>query len=212
METDYATVVDPGSLMSTGIPMLIHLFFVALEIAVALHFLVHGVMLLRAGDPTPSWGRLGMLTPTGTWSAHRLGGTHVVLGVAILLPLGFGAPTALSAVALVAGVVVLWRLGGSASAAGRTARRAVIAASGLVFGFLLFEGEDPARQMRELVTKAVRSRDHELGWQLAHDVDSPKVGDLAPDFELQDPAGEKAVRLSSFRGKRPVALVFGSYT
>jgi len=43
-------------------------------------------------------------------------------------------------------------------------------------------------------------------------VSAPKVGDLAPDFELQDPSGETAVRLSDFRGTRPVALVFGSYT
>lgn len=55
----------------------------------------------------------------------------------------------------------------------------------------------------------------------------PKVGDAAPDFELprlqalpkQDAATTKppaaaadTVKLSSFAGKRPVALIFGSYT
>lgn len=39
-----------------------------------------------------------------------------------------------------------------------------------------------------------------------------KVGDLAPDFELNVRGGERKVRLSSFRGRKPVALVFGSYT
>lgn len=47
-----------------------------------------------------------------------------------------------------------------------------------------------------------------------------KVGDAAPDFELKRlPAeGEKKadppeqVKLSSFQGKRPVVLIFGSYT
>ncbi len=48
--------------------------------------------------------------------------------------------------------------------------------------------------------------------QLESDPRSPKVGDLAPDSELQDPEGVTRVRLSDFRGKRPVALVFGSYT
>ena len=38
------------------------------------------------------------------------------------------------------------------------------------------------------------------------------VGDHAPDFELQGPSGVTRVRLSDFRGERPVALVFGSYT
>jgi len=39
-----------------------------------------------------------------------------------------------------------------------------------------------------------------------------KVGDLAPDFDLTVRGGEQKVRLSSFRGRKPVALVFGSYT
>lgn len=38
------------------------------------------------------------------------------------------------------------------------------------------------------------------------------VGDAAPDFELQRVDGSTPVRLSSFRGNQPVALVFGSYT
>ena len=58
---------------------------------------------------------------------------------------------------------------------------------------------------------------------------APKAGSKAPDFELEvvadvaklghaeQPKAEKPkkpelVRLSSFRGKRPVALIFGSYT
>ena len=52
-------------------------------------------------------------------------------------------------------------------------------------------------------------RTHELDWQLTNDARSPKVGDLAPDFELADPTGTKTARLSEFRGRRPVALIFG---
>jgi hypothetical protein len=37
-------------------------------------------------------------------------------------------------------------------------------------------------------------------------------GDEAPDFELERTGHGERVRLSSFRGKRPVVLVFGSYT
>ena len=40
----------------------------------------------------------------------------------------------------------------------------------------------------------------------------PKVGEPAPDFMLKTPDGKRSVQLSSFRGKRPVVLVFGSYT
>ncbi len=39
-----------------------------------------------------------------------------------------------------------------------------------------------------------------------------KPGDTAPDFNLKKLRSETRVRLSGFRGSRPVALVFGSYT
>ena len=39
-----------------------------------------------------------------------------------------------------------------------------------------------------------------------------KVGDMAPDFELKVMHKETRVALSGFRNRRPVALVFGSYT
>jgi hypothetical protein len=38
------------------------------------------------------------------------------------------------------------------------------------------------------------------------------VGDRAPDFRLPTLDRKSAVQLSSFRGDRPVVLVFGSYT
>jgi hypothetical protein len=49
-------------------------------------------------------------------------------------------------------------------------------------------------------------------WQEKYDQLAPKVGDIAPDFLLYDVNGENPVRLSDFRGRRPVALIFGSYT
>jgi len=39
-----------------------------------------------------------------------------------------------------------------------------------------------------------------------------KVGDPAPDFDLEVPDKKTVVKLSSFKGQRPVVLVFGSHT
>lgn len=39
-----------------------------------------------------------------------------------------------------------------------------------------------------------------------------RVGDRAPDFALRSHDSADRVSLSSFRGHRPVVLVFGSYT
>ena len=52
----------------------------------------------------------------------------------------------------------------------------------------------------------------EKAWQRKYDANAPRVGDLASDFELTDASGQHQVRLSDFRGQKPVALVFGSFT
>ena len=40
----------------------------------------------------------------------------------------------------------------------------------------------------------------------------PKEGEVPPNFNLQRMGSEERVELSSFKSKKPVALVFGSYT
>ena len=47
---------------------------------------------------------------------------------------------------------------------------------------------------------------------LARDETGPRVGEAAPDFSLKRLGSEERVRLSDYRGQRPVALAFGSYT
>ena len=42
--------------------------------------------------------------------------------------------------------------------------------------------------------------------------DTLRVGDVAPDFKLKSKDGSREVQLASFKGKRPVVLVFGSFT
>jgi hypothetical protein len=41
---------------------------------------------------------------------------------------------------------------------------------------------------------------------------APRAGELAPDFTLTDSSGTGTITLSEFRCKKPVALVFGSFT
>jgi tetratricopeptide (TPR) repeat protein len=56
------------------------------------------------------------------------------------------------------------------------------------------------------------SHDRELAERLRQNVPGPKRSDPAPDFTLPDAATGKQVSLSSFHGKSPVVLIFGSYT
>jgi hypothetical protein len=48
----------------------------------------------------------------------------------------------------------------------------------------------------------------EIGWS----GEGPKVGQAAPEFALETLGGKQTVALADFRGKKPVVLVFGSFT
>jgi hypothetical protein len=58
----------------------------------------------------------------------------------------------------------------------------------------------------------LKTRQEATSWQKKFDALAPKVGDLAPDIQLLDVNGDNPVRLSETRGRKPVALVFGSFT
>ncbi|HDN05082.1 MAG TPA: hypothetical protein ENF27_04015 [Chloroflexi bacterium] len=58
----------------------------------------------------------------------------------------------------------------------------------------------------------IKNRQEATTWQRKYDSGAPRLGDSAPDFELRDIQGEDPIRLSSFRGDKPVALIFGSFT
>ncbi len=48
--------------------------------------------------------------------------------------------------------------------------------------------------------------------EMGHGEGKLTPGDRAPDFDLRKVKSDDRIRLSSFQGKKPVALVFGSYT
>ena len=60
--------------------------------------------------------------------------------------------------------------------------------------------------------KATKYREKSKIWHEKHAHLTPKVGEPAPDFSLCDTNGELPIQLSDFKGKKPVALVFGSFT
>ena len=60
--------------------------------------------------------------------------------------------------------------------------------------------------------KAYKARKEVKKWRDQYVPVAPKLGDVAPDFELHDASGSKVIRLSDYVNKQPVALIFGSYT
>ena len=60
--------------------------------------------------------------------------------------------------------------------------------------------------------KTLKYQKKHRDWQRQYDATAPKAGDNALDFELCDVRGENPVKLSDFRGKKSVVLIFGSFT
>jgi hypothetical protein len=58
----------------------------------------------------------------------------------------------------------------------------------------------------------VRDQAHGRGLMQARSANVPKVGQSAPAFALSTADGKQTIRLSDYRGKRPVVLIFGSLT
>jgi hypothetical protein len=83
----------------------------------------------------------------------------------------------------------------------RAAVLAVLAVVGVSIGRA--EAEQRGRAVRQSTPAAAQGQQLREG--------ALKPGDLAPDFTLEA-LGGGPITLSLFRGRQPVALVFGSYT
>lgn len=101
---------------------------------------------------------------------------------------------------------------------GRRVRRLIL---GLLAAYILFLGgmfwvmsrppEKFGAIMRHFPMPALLVVPFETMWNVARG-GTLHVGEAAPDFTLPTADKKSEVRLSSFRGRVPVVLVFGSYT
>lgn len=74
-------------------------------------------------------------------------------------------------------------------------------------------GQMPAREMLEAVGDGLTDVARQAMEAVAQrDEMGPHAGDVPPNFNLKLMGSENRVRLSSFKGQKPVALIFGSYT
>ena len=68
------------------------------------------------------------------------------------------------------------------------------------------------RELYDDLKFMINYRNKKMKEQKALNAGAPQAGDVAPDFTLADISGTETITLSDFRGKKPVALVFGSFT
>ena len=216
MDPSYETVVEVSGLLWTMVAYLIHGAVVFAQVSLACFLVASGAHGMLGADRDGVWLRRLGATAVGEPNARVSGALRMLLGGSMFAPLVLGAPMVVSLLAsLGAFALLLWterQLPISSWPEGRFVRRSAIGFAAVASVFMMWEREDNLALASDVLLPAVEWRNEELGWQLERDPESPKVGNLAPDFELQSPDGETQVRLSDFRGKRPVALVFGSYT
>jgi len=216
MDPGYETIIDTQNLIWTMVVYLLHGAIVFFQASLACFLLATGVHNLFQPDLDRPWlRRLGTIIPGGS-KTQLSGGIRIVFGLLMLTPIALDAPAGISLVGTLGTLAFLIALERQVLAAdklrGRFIRRTAIGFAAISALFILWEGEDNLVLGADLLIHSMEWRNEEVAWQNSLDPKSPKVGDLAPDFELQDPEGNLRVRLSDFRGKRPVALVFGSYT
>jgi hypothetical protein len=212
MDPSYQNLLDPSQLLYTLVAYLIHGGAMTFHVAFAAFLIFSGVHGWLRGDSVGRWARRLGATPLSRLHAA----VRVALGIGLFGPVAVGAHVSVSALCAGAGLIALAiserTPQGAPIRAGHWARRGAFACGVAALAFLAWEREDNLALGAELIVNAASWRNEELDWQLATDPRAPKVGELAPDFELQNPDGQVQIRLSDFRGKRPVALVFGSYT
>jgi len=63
-----------------------------------------------------------------------------------------------------------------------------------------------------LLSTTIKHIRQEKAWQKNHNPKAPKKGALAPDFELLDCEGGSSFHLADYRHKKPVVLIFGSFS
>ncbi len=216
MDPSYETDVDTSDLLWTLLVYGLHGAITFFHTALACYLLASGVHGLFMPERDGTWIRRLGVVDIGTASARHFGALRLLLGLLLFAPLLLGAPVLVSLTAGIGAFILLLLvergIPETDRSQGRFVRVCALGFAAVASLFMIWEGEDNLALGSDLLLNAAEWRSEELNWQLSLDSKSPKVGDIAPDFELQDPEGNVRVRLSDFRGKRPVALVFGSYT
>ena len=195
-----------------------HAYLAFAQVVLGIYLMANGVILLWNVKQLGKWGpRLGLVTNERLGPNSLNGWLMLLTGTALILPI-LGLPYLLAAVACLVSLYWIKALAGGIGNAdrkktGSLARKGLMVSAVLVFGFTVWEGKDLVNAALNITYKAAYWQLEEVqGWQKENNPNVPKIGEMAPDFELTCATGTKTVRLSDFRSKRPVVLLFGSFT
>ncbi|MCP4750404.1 MAG: hypothetical protein GY866_05900 [Proteobacteria bacterium] len=215
--TNYATIMDNSSMGYVMAAYLVHLVLTVLQSGLVGLLILSGVVNIGWHNREVRLLRyLGLAVTVPEPKRAQYGLIKIGLGLLLLMPLVTGVSYVLSALAGIAALLFLIfqekMIQPEVKRPGIIMRHALMLVAVICTGFMFYEGADNLALGVDIMRKANKYRIQEMNWQLESDRQSPKVGDLAPDFELADTTGRHQIRLSDFRGRKPVALIFGAHT
>jgi hypothetical protein len=195
-----------------------HAYLGIAQILLCVYLVASGIVSLSSNNRSSKWaGRFGLVANKEGRKNNVQSWLMIGTGIAFLLPL-FGISYWVAVIACP--IAIYWILNMTTGLidpqekkVGNFTRKTLALSAVLLFGFTLWEGRDLVYAGYDINYKAIYWRNKEVTvWQHENNPNVPKVGTLAPDFELSDNTGRKSVRLSDFRGEKPVVLLFGSFT
>ena len=195
-----------------------HAYLAVAQILLCVYLVANGLVLLSSTEMLGKWaGRFGLVVNQEIRKNRSRIWLMIATGVAFILPL-FGVSYWVAVIACP--IAIYWILNMKTGLTdpkekkvGNIMRKGLALSAVLIFGFTIWEERDLVYAGYIVNYKTIYWRHKEVSvWQKENNPNVPKVGEMAPNFELSDVTGTKTVQLSDFRGKKPVVLLFGSFT
>jgi hypothetical protein len=200
-----------------GITYGTHAYLAIAQIVLCIFLIANGFLNLSSQGNLGKWAKRSgfVINPIERNKFRSL--LMFATGVSLILPL-FGASYWLAVIACPIAIYLILNLSKGLTdplekKTGNLMRKGLILSALLICGFTAWEERDLVYAGYLVNYKTIYWRHKEVSvWQQENNPNVPKIGEMAPDFELSDFTGEKTVRLSDFRGEKPVVLLFGSFT
>jgi hypothetical protein len=212
----YPEIMDPSTMNFFLYSIIIHSILVVLQAGLAGFLILSGILNIFLINPDIKLLRtLGLLPPIPEEKKNVHGSIRIILGVALLLPL-IGVPYGVSGIAaILAFIFMIYEHRNRQTQVknrGSLMRYAMMGLAFICSVSIFFDKADNLVAGKDFLFWGAFFRQEAIRIQIHGEKNTPKLGDLAPDFELSDPSGTKSIRLSDYRDKKPVVLVFGSFT
>lgn len=195
-----------------------HAYLALAQVLLSLYLIINGCLLLTSKESLGKWAnRLGFVANQELARNKPIAPLMLATGIAFILPL-FGVSYWIAVLACPFAIFLIIKAGRSLTSSGLKVnggivRTGFVVSAFLICSFTVWEERDLVHTGYSVNYKSIYWRNKEVSvWQQENNPNVPKIGEMAPDFELSDYAGAGTMRLSDYRGDKPVVLLFGSFT